>query len=50
MGCALAIADRIIVLDGGNVVDQGTPEELKSSQVPLTKDFLSEVLENANAH
>lgn len=46
MGCALNIADRIIVLDQGNVVDQGTPDELRKSQVPLTKDFLVEVLEN----
>ncbi|MEC9283253.1 MAG: ATP-binding cassette domain-containing protein [Bdellovibrionota bacterium] len=46
MGCALNIADRIIVLDQGNVVDQGTPDQLRKSQVPLTKDFLAEVLEN----
>jgi phospholipid/cholesterol/gamma-HCH transport system ATP-binding protein len=44
MQCALAIADRIIVLDQGNIVDQGTPEELKLSKQPLVKDFLSEVI------
>lgn len=44
MQCALDIADRIIVLDKGEIVDQGTPEELKHSQQPLVKDFLSEVL------
>lgn len=45
MHCALGIADRIIVLDQGNVVDQGTPDELKRSQHPLVKDFLAEALE-----
>lgn len=50
MGCALDIADKIIVLDQGHVVDQGTPEELRNSQVPLVKDFLAEVLENENGH
>lgn len=45
MGCALDIADKIIVLDQGHIVDQGTPEELKKSEVPLVKDFMQEVLE-----
>jgi phospholipid/cholesterol/gamma-HCH transport system ATP-binding protein len=45
MACALDIADKIIVLDGGHIVDQGTPEELKKSEVPLVKDFMQEVLE-----
>lgn len=44
MQCALDIADKIIVLDKGNIVDQGTPEELKKSKVPLVIDFLQEVL------
>ena len=44
MRCALEIADRIIVLDQGNVIEMGTPEELKSSEVPLVKDFLSEAV------
>jgi phospholipid/cholesterol/gamma-HCH transport system ATP-binding protein len=44
MGCALEIADRIIVLDKGEIVDQGTPEELKKSRQPLVKDFLAEIL------
>lgn len=46
MNCALSIADRIIVLDKGQIVTQGTPEELKRSNVPLVKDFLSETLES----
>ncbi|GIL17103.1 MAG: ABC transporter ATP-binding protein [Oligoflexia bacterium] len=45
MQCALSIADRIIVLDQGKIVDQGTPAELRKSTIPLVKDFLSEVLE-----
>lgn len=47
MQCALKIADRIIVLDKGNIVAQGTPQELMRSEVPLVRDFLSEV-ENEN--
>ncbi len=48
MRCALDIADRILVLDQGFIVEQGTPERLKKSQHPLVKDFLSEVLNAEN--
>jgi phospholipid/cholesterol/gamma-HCH transport system ATP-binding protein len=41
MNCALTIADRIIVLDKGEIVDQGTPEQLKKSTKQLVIDFLS---------
>ena len=44
MNCALSIADRIIVLDKGQIVAMGTPTELKKSDVPLVKDFLAEVI------
>ncbi|MNJ91156.1 Sulfate/thiosulfate import ATP-binding protein CysA [compost metagenome] len=44
MNCALTIADKIVVLDKGQIVDQGTPEELKRSSQPLVKDFLAEVI------
>lgn len=47
MHCALDIADRIIVLDQGNIVEQGTPQELKNSTHPLVKDFLMETVEHA---
>ncbi len=46
MQCALSIADRIIVLDKGEIVDQGTPAELLNSTQPLVQDFLAEVKEN----
>jgi phospholipid/cholesterol/gamma-HCH transport system ATP-binding protein len=44
MKCALAIADEIIVLDQGGIIEQGSVANLKKSQVPLVRDFLSEVL------
>jgi phospholipid/cholesterol/gamma-HCH transport system ATP-binding protein len=44
MWCALSIADQIIVMDQGKIVEQGTPKELKLSRVPLVMDFLHEVL------
>lgn len=44
MHCALDIADRILVLDKGDIVDQGTPDQLRKSKQPLVRDFLSETL------
>ena len=46
MQCALAIADRIIMLDQGNIVEQGTPDHLRKSENQLVRDFLSEAVEN----
>ena len=43
MHCALDIADKIIVLDKGQIVDQGTPSDLRKSKHPLVVDFLAEV-------
>ena len=44
MHCALDIADRIMVLDKGEVIEEGTPEDLKNSEQPLVKDFLMEIV------
>lgn len=46
MQCALSIADRIVVLHEGSIVAQGAPDELKRSQVPIVRQFLSEVLDD----
>jgi phospholipid/cholesterol/gamma-HCH transport system ATP-binding protein len=44
MNCALSIADRIVVLDKGEIVALGTPDQMKNSSIPLVKDFMAEVL------
>ncbi|MCQ2567205.1 MAG: amino acid ABC transporter ATP-binding protein [Mogibacterium sp.] len=45
MGFAKEVADRVIFIDGGVIVEQGTPEEvLGNPQEERTKDFLSKVL------
>lgn len=42
MICALSIADKIVVLDKGQIVDQGSPKEILNSNKQLVIDFLSE--------
>ena len=45
MGFAREVGDRIIFIDGGQIVEQGTPEEIfDNPKNPRTKDFLSKVL------
>jgi phospholipid/cholesterol/gamma-HCH transport system ATP-binding protein len=44
MQCALEIADRILVLSKGEVVAQGSPDELKKNKNQLVQDFLAEVM------
>ena len=46
MNCALDIADKIVVLDKGQVVEQGSVEKIMKSNNELVKGFLSEVLPN----
>ncbi len=43
MHCAVAISDKIVVLDQGQIVDQGTPAQLKNSKSKLVQDFLAEI-------
>ena len=45
MGCALEIADRILVLDQGKILALDTVANIKKSQIPLIRDFLQETLD-----
>ncbi|MDU6444837.1 MAG: glutamine ABC transporter ATP-binding protein GlnQ, partial [Streptococcus sp.] len=39
------VAYRVIIIDGGVIVEQGTPEEVfEQTKEARTKDFLSKVL------
>ena len=45
MGFAREVADRVIFMDGGQILESNTPEELfDHPQNPRLKDFLSKVL------
>ncbi|MBQ8623757.1 MAG: amino acid ABC transporter ATP-binding protein [Oscillospiraceae bacterium] len=45
MGFAKEVADRVIFMDEGKIVEQGTPDEIfNAPQNPRLKDFLSKVL------
>ncbi|HEM4670462.1 TPA: amino acid ABC transporter ATP-binding protein [Streptococcus suis] len=45
MGFAREVADRVIFMDGGIIVEDGTPEEVfEHTKEERTKDFLSKVL------
>lgn len=45
MGFAKEVADRVIFMDEGKIIEEGTPQEIFSNpQNPRTKDFLSKVL------
>ena len=48
MHCAVAIADRILMLDQGKVAAQGTVEEMKNCDVPLVRQFLKEAEERSH--
>ena len=43
MHCALDIADRVIVLDGGKIIEDASPQGLRDSKERLVLDFLAEV-------
>ncbi|MBY5033707.1 amino acid ABC transporter ATP-binding protein [Streptococcus gallolyticus] len=45
MGFAREVADRVIFMDGGYIVEEGTPEQVfEHTREERTKDFLSKVL------
>lgn len=45
MGFAKEVGDRILFMDGGEVIEQGTPYEIfQCPKQPRTKDFLSKIL------
>ena len=45
MGFAMEVADRVLFMDTGIIMEEGTPEEvLRNPQNPRTQDFLSKVL------
>jgi len=45
MRFAKEVGDRIFFIDGGNIVEKGTPKEVfENPKHPRTKDFLSKVL------
>ena len=45
IGFAREVADRVVFMEGGYIVEQGTPEEvLAHPKEPRTIDFLSKVL------
>jgi len=47
MGFARAVADRMIFFDNGEIVEQGTPEQIfNNPQSDRTKLFLSQILRN----
>ena len=45
MGFAREVSDRVIFMDGGYIVEEGTPEEIfKNAKQERTKQFLSKIL------
>ena len=45
MGFARKVANRVLYMDGGQIAEQGTPEEIfEHPQNPRTKEFLSKVI------
>ena len=46
MGFAMEVADRVLFVDEGVILEEGTPEQVfKHPQHPRTQDFLNKVLE-----
>jgi polar amino acid transport system ATP-binding protein len=48
MGFAREVADRVVFMDGGRIVEQGPPEEIRAKpQSPRLRRFLAAVLDRA---
>ena len=47
LASAFLIADRIILLDRGNIVAMGPVEEVKNSQLPRVRQFLDRIADSA---
>jgi phospholipid/cholesterol/gamma-HCH transport system ATP-binding protein len=45
---AFAIASRMAFLDEGKIILQGTPDEFRSSDIPVIRDFFSSYLRLAH--
>jgi ABC-type polar amino acid transport system ATPase subunit len=44
MGFAKEVADRVIFMDGGNIIEQGIPEDIfVNPQHDRTKEFLGHI-------
>jgi phospholipid/cholesterol/gamma-HCH transport system ATP-binding protein len=41
LSCAYTVGDRIALMDAGRIVEQGTPDQMRSSQIPEVREFLS---------
>ena len=45
MGCAREVSDRVVFMDGGYILEEGTPSEIfENPKMERTKEFLSRVL------
>jgi polar amino acid transport system ATP-binding protein len=45
MGFAREVADRVLFMDEGKIVEEGTPKDIfENPQHPRTQDFLAKVL------
>ena len=45
MGFAREVADRVLFMDGGHILEEGTPQQIFGDpQHPRTRDFLNKVL------
>ena len=43
MGFAREVADRVVFMDGGHIIEEGTPEQLFASDNPRVRDFIGSI-------